>query len=62
MILSILPSTRKVKFDAFDAAAARNTPEFGVKGLFRCPVEPMPYFHFVRSVQTHPLGRKYAAR
>ena len=62
MILSILPSAGKVTFDAFDAAGVRNTPQPGVKALFHHPTEPMLHFHFVRSVQIHPLGRKYAAR
>ena len=62
MILRILSSTGKVTFDAFDATGARNTPQRGVNGLFRRPIEPMPHFHFVHSLQIHPLGRKYAAR
>ena len=62
MILRILSSTDKVTFDVFDAAGARNTPQFGVKALFRDPIEPMLHVHFVRSVQVHPLGRKHAAR
>ena len=61
MILTILRFTDKVTFDAFDAAGARNTPQLGVKAPFHHPMEPMPHFHFVRSVQIHPLGRKYAA-
>ena len=56
MILTILP------FTAFDAAGARNTPQFGVKALFHHAIEPMLHFEFVRSVQIHPLGHKYAAR
>ena len=55
MILIILP------FTAFDAAGARNAPQLGVKALFHHAIEPMLHFHFVRSVQIHPLGRKYAA-
>jgi hypothetical protein len=62
VILRILPSAGKVMLDAFDAAGARNTPQLGVKGLFHHPMEPMLHFHFVRSVQIHPLGHKYAAR
>ena len=62
MTLRILRFTDEVTFAAFDAAAARNTPQLGVKGLFRRPIEPMLHFHFVRSVQIHPLGQKYAAR
>jgi hypothetical protein len=61
VILTILPSAGKVTFDALDAAGARNTPQLGVKGLFRHPMEPMLDFRFVRSVQIHPVGRKYAA-
>ena len=56
MILTILP------FTAFDAAGARNTPQLGVKALFHRLKEPMLDFRFVRSVQFHPVGRKYAAR
>ena len=55
MILTILP------FTAFDAAGARNTPQFGVKTPFHDPKEPMLHLRFARSVQIHPLGRKYAA-
>ena len=55
MILTILP------FTALDAAGARSTPQFGFKALFHHPMEPMLHFHFVRSVQIHPMGRKYAA-
>jgi hypothetical protein len=62
VILTILPTTDKVAFDPFDAAGARNTPQLGVKALFHHAIEPMLHFHFVRSVQIHPLGRKYAAR
>ena len=62
MILRDLSSTGKVTFDELDAAGARNTPQLCVKVLFRHPMEPMLHFHFVRSVQIHPLGRKYAAR
>jgi hypothetical protein len=47
VILTILPS-----------AGTRNTPQLGAKAY---PMEPMLHFHFVRSVQIHPLGRKYAA-
>ena len=61
MILTILRFTDKVAFDAFDAAGARNTPQPGVKALFCRPIEPMLHVDFVRSVQIHPLGRKYAA-
>ena len=61
MILSILPSAGKVTFDTFDAAGARNTPQFGVKALFRHAMQPMRHFHLVRFVQIHSLGRKYAA-
>ena len=61
MILRILPTTRKVKFDAFDAAGARDTAQVGAKALFRRPVEPMLHFHLVRFVQIRPLGHKYAA-
>ena len=60
MILRILSSAGKVMFDAFAAASARNPPQLGVKALFRHAIEPMLHFHFVRSVQIHPLGRKYA--
>jgi hypothetical protein len=56
VILTILPSA------AFDAAGARSTPQVGAKALFRRPIEPMLHADFVRSVQIHPLGRKYAAR
>jgi hypothetical protein len=56
VILAILP------FTAFDAAGARNTPQLGVKALFRDPIEPMLHVHFVGSVQVCPLGRKHAAR
>ena len=56
MILTILP------FTAFDAAGVRNTRHLGVKVLFHHPTEPMVHFHFVRSVQIHPVGHKYAAR
>jgi len=59
VILTILPTTDKVMFDAFDA---RNTPQLGVKAPFHHPKEPMLHFPFVRSVQIHPVGRKYAAR
>ena len=59
MILTILPSAGKV---TFDAAGARNTPQRGIDALFHHPMEPVLHFHFVRSVQIHPLGRKYAAR
>jgi hypothetical protein len=62
MILTTLPSTDKVAFDAFDAAGARNAPQLGVKAPFHHPKEPMFHFHFVRSVQIHPVGHKYAAR
>ena len=62
MILRILSSAGKVAFDAFDAAGARNTPQHGVKAPFQHAIEPVLHFHFVRSVQIHPLGRKYAAR
>ena len=62
MILTILPTTDKVAFDPFDAAGARNAPQLGVKALFRRPIEPMLQFRLVRSMQIHPLGRKYAAR
>jgi hypothetical protein len=62
VILRILPSAGKVAFGAFDAASARNTPQLGGKALFHHAIEPMLHFHFVRSVQIHPLGRKYAAR
>jgi hypothetical protein len=62
VILRILSSTDKVTFDVFDAAGARNTPQFGVKALFHHLKEPMLHLRFVRSVQIHPLGRKYAAR
>jgi len=61
VILTILRFTDKVTLDAFDAAGARNAPQLGVKGLFRHPMEPMLDFRFVRSVQIHPVGRKYAA-
>ena len=61
MILTILPSAGKVTFDALDAADARNTPQLGAKAPFHHPNEPMLHFPFVRSVQIHPLGRKYAA-
>ena len=61
MILRILPSTGEVKFGAFDAAGARDTPQFCVMPLFRRPIEPMFPLRFVRSVQIHPMGRKYAA-
>ena len=62
MILTILPSAGKVTFDPRDAAGARDTPQVGAKALFRRPIEPMLHVDFVRSVQIHPLGRKYAAR
>ena len=62
MILTILRFTDKVAFDAFDAADARDTPQVGAKALFRRPIEPMLHVDFVRSVQIHPLGHKYAAR
>jgi hypothetical protein len=55
VILTILP------FAPFDAAGVRNALQAGVKGLFRRPIEPMLHLRFVRSVQVHPLGRKYAA-
>jgi len=61
VILRDLSSTGKVTFDAFDAAGARNTPQLGVKALFHHAIEPMLHFRFVRSVQIHPMGRKYAA-
>ena len=61
MILRDLSSTGKVTFDAFDAAGARNTPQPGVKAPFHHPKEAMLHFRFVRSVQIHPMGRKYAA-
>lgn len=61
MILTILPTTDKVMFDAFDAVGARNTPQLGVKAPFHHPKEPMLHFPFVRSVQMHPVGHKYAA-
>jgi len=61
VILRILSSAGEVKSGAFDAAGARNTPQLGVKALFHHAIEPMLHFHFVRSVQIHPLGRKYAA-
>ena len=48
MILTILPSTDKATFDAFDAAGARNAPQPGVKGLFRRPIEPMLHVRHVR--------------
>ena len=54
MILTILP------FTAFDAAGVRNTPQPCVKAPFHHAIEPVLHFHFVRSVQIHPLGRKYA--
>jgi hypothetical protein len=54
VILTILP------FTAFDAAGARKAPQRGIKALFHHPTEPMLHFHFVHSVQIHPLGRKYA--
>ena len=60
MILTILRFTDKVTFDAFDAAGAGNTPQRGIDALFHHAIEPMLHFHFVRSVQIHPLGRKYA--
>jgi hypothetical protein len=56
VILTILP------FTAFDAAGARNAPQLGVKALFHRAIEPMLHLHFGRSVQIHPLGRKYVAR
>jgi hypothetical protein len=59
VILTILRFTGKV---TFDAAGARNTPQLGVKALFRDPIEPMLHVHFVGSVQVCPLGRKHAAR
>ena len=62
MILASLLSTGKVAFEAFDTAGARDTPQVGAKALFHRAIEPMLHFHFVRSVQIHPLGRKYAAR
>ena len=62
MILTILRFTDKVTLGAFDAAGARNAPQPGVKAPFHHPMEPVLHFHFVRSVQIHPLGRKYAAR
>jgi hypothetical protein len=62
MILTILPYTDTLASDAFDAAGARNTPQLGVKAPFHHPKEPMLHFRFVRSVQIHPVGRKYAAR
>jgi len=61
VILSILPSAGKVTFDAFDAAGVRNTPQPGVNAPFHHPKQATLHFHFVRSVQIHPLGRKYAA-
>ena len=30
-------------------------------GLFHHAIEPVLHFHFVRSVQIHPMGRKHAA-
>jgi hypothetical protein len=33
-----------------------------VKAIFHRPIEPMLHFHFVRSEQIYPVGRKYAAR
>ena len=51
MILTLLPS-----------AGARDTPQVGVKAPFRHPKQAMLHFHFVRFVQIHPLGPKYAAR
>jgi hypothetical protein len=33
-----------------------------VKALFHRAIEPMLHFHFVHSLQIHPLGHKYAAR
>ena len=62
MILTILSSTGEVKFGPFDAAGAGNPPQLCVKAPFRHPKEPLLHFHFVRSVQIHPVGRKYAAR
>jgi hypothetical protein len=59
MILTSLPSTDKV---AFDAAGARNTPQLGVEVLSHHPKEPMFPLLFVRFVQIHPVGHKYAAR
>jgi hypothetical protein len=56
VILTILP------FTAFDAAGVRDTPQVGAKALFRRPIEPMLHVDFVRSVQIHPMGHKYAAR
>jgi hypothetical protein len=56
VVLTILASA------AFDAAGARNTPQLGVKAIFHRPIEPMLHFHFVRSEQIYPVGRKYAAR
>ena len=61
MILTILSSTGGVKFGAFAAAGAGNPPQLCVKAPFHHPMEPMLHFHFVHSVQIHPLGRKYAA-
>ena len=62
MTLTILPFTDELTLDAFDAAGIRNTPRLGAKALFHHPNEPMLHFPFVRSVQIHPLGCKYAAR
>ena len=61
MILASLLSTGKVAFDAFDTAGAHNAPQLGVKAPFHHPKEPIVHFRFVRSVQIHPLGSKYAA-
>jgi hypothetical protein len=61
VILTILSSAGKVTFDALDAAGARNTPQLGVKAPFHHPMGPILHFRFVRSVQVHPVGRKYAA-
>jgi hypothetical protein len=44
------------------SADARNAPQLGAKALFHRAIEPMLHFHFVRSLQIHPLGRKHAAR
>jgi hypothetical protein len=61
VILRDLSSIGKVTFDAFAAAGGRDTPQVGAKALFRRPIEPTLPVDFVRSVQIHPLGRKYAA-
>jgi hypothetical protein len=61
VILRILPSAGKVTIDAFDTAGARNAPQLGVKALFHHAIVPMLHVDFVRFVQIHPLGRKYAA-